>query len=148
MKPCSACKALKPLDEFQVRVASPDGRTAACRACLKDRDKARYEAERERRLQRHAAYVATPIGAAAHKRAVDRWRAANADKAAAHRAVAKALLSGKLARWPCEVCGNAESHAHHPSYDKAMRLVVVWLCDEHHKEVHAMPLPGDILPPS
>src|SRR6185369_4282743 len=53
-------------------------------------------------------------------------------KECAHRAVSKAVKSGRLKRTPCWVCGNPKTHAHHSSYDRDMRLLVVWLCPSHH----------------
>lgn len=56
----------------------------------------------------------------------------------------KALAASKKARavwWrecnsdlSCASCGRP--HGHHPDYSRP--LDVVWLCDKHHKEVHAM----------
>ena len=47
-----------------------------------------------------------------------------------------ALKTGKLVRWPCEVCGDEQSDGHHPDYSRP--LVVVWLCKKHHREVHSL----------
>lgn len=55
-------------------------------------------------------------------------------KARAHQLVNMAYKTGKLVKQPCEVCGNAEVHAHHPDYDKP--LDVMWLCAEHHSLWH------------
>lgn len=48
----------------------------------------------------------------------------------------RAIARGRLVRLPCEVCGHEVSEAHHPDYSQP--LSVVWLCQPHHKEVHAM----------
>lgn len=56
-------------------------------------------------------------------------------QAAAHIAVSNALLSGKLVKQPCEVCGSLSLiEAHHDDYTK--RLEVRWLCKPHHLAVH------------
>lgn len=52
----------------------------------------------------------------------------------AHIAVGNAIRDGKLIKQPCFVCGKVEVEAHHPDYDQP--LEVVWLCIQHHKEVH------------
>lgn len=95
----------------------------------------RARASTPERIAARKAYVRTPSGREAANRAKAAWRARNKLRAAAHAAVAKALMRGKMERWPCEVCGE-QAEAHHPSYD--MPLTVVWLCDVHHKEVHKM----------
>lgn len=41
---------------------------------------------------------------------------------------------GKIEKMPCEDCGSERSEAHHPDYNKP--LEVVWLCREHHLELH------------
>lgn len=52
----------------------------------------------------------------------------------AHKAVENALLSGKMRRCSCEVCGVENAQAHHDDYSQP--LSVVWLCPKHHKERH------------
>lgn len=48
--------------------------------------------------------------------------------------MAAAISRGDLVRQPCVRCGNPKSHGHHPDYSKP--LDVVWLCAQHHNEVH------------
>jgi hypothetical protein len=93
-------------------------------------------ADYQQHLARMREYAKTPDGKAARLRANREYRRRNRHKLAAHNAVARALRNGALQRWPCEVCGHNESEAHHPAY--SMPLLVTWLCDEHHKEVHRM----------
>ena len=47
--------------------------------------------------------------------------------------VAKALKSCKLKKQMC-FCGNSRTEAHHSNYSKP--LDVVWLCKEHHANLH------------
>lgn len=46
----------------------------------------------------------------------------------------KAIKSGAVSKYPCSVCGNPKSQAHHEDYDKP--LDVIWLCRKHHQEKH------------
>ena len=46
----------------------------------------------------------------------------------------RAIKSGKLVPQPCKVCGCVDVEAHHPDYSKP--IDVVWLCAEHHREIH------------
>lgn len=52
----------------------------------------------------------------------------------ARQAVHAAVASGKLIKENCMVCGDGNSHAHHPDY--ACPLEVLWFCPAHHAELH------------
>lgn len=45
-----------------------------------------------------------------------------------------ALISGKIIKLPCEVCGNKRVQAHHDDYSKPLK--VKWFCALHHTEYH------------
>lgn len=79
------------------------------------------------------AYQKTDAGKAAHAAANKAYRQRNKKKLAAHNAIAKAILRGKMVPHPCWACGE-KAEAHHPDYDEPM--LVVWLCQPHHTEVH------------
>lgn len=49
MKTCTDCKETKPLDQFQKRAASKDGRTAKCDLCKRVYDNANYSGNKESR---------------------------------------------------------------------------------------------------
>lgn len=138
MKTCSTCGDSKDLSEFQTRKASKDGLTSSCKSCLKARDSARYEKERDIRLSRMKSYVATPEGRDAHIRAVAAWRDRNKLRYAAHIILNNAIKAGSVIPWP--VCAlpdcASKPEAHHPDYNNP--LDVVWLCSKHHKETHAL----------
>ena len=138
MKKCTCCGQLLPHDCFQVRKASKDGLTASCKTCLKERDAKRYLREREARIERHKLYVSTDRGRQAHAKAVQRWRANNADRRAAQVILGNAVRDGRVIRWP--VCAIPECdkspEAHHPDYGQPLQ--VVWLCAAHHKQAHAL----------
>lgn len=53
-----------------------------------------------------------------------------------------AILSGKLVRLPCEMCGDKKSEGHHTDYGEPLK--VSWLCRKHHEEWHRNnpPVPG------
>lgn len=65
-----------------------------------------------------------------------RWRRKNRKKVLAQKTVQTAILSGRLQRKPCEVCGDSDSHGHHDDYDKF--LDVRWLCVVHHNKWHRL----------
>lgn len=62
----------------------------------------------------------------------ERTRKKYPERHLARRAVLRAIRVGRLIRQPCQVCGEANSEAHHENYSKA--LDVVWLCRPHHME--------------
>lgn len=89
-------------------------------------------------------YMKTPAGKAAHLAANKRYRQKNKLKLAAHNAVQKALMRGKLSKWPvCSVpdCCETKLEAHHADYSRP--LDVIWLCNRHHVAVHNM-VRGDV----
>jgi hypothetical protein len=56
-------------------------------------------------------------------------------KALARHLVHLHVSRGKLAKRPCEVCGNPKSEAHHhKGYDREHATDVRWLCKKHHDE--------------
>ena len=130
MKLCSCCGSEKPLDLFQVRKASKDGRTASCRTCLSERDKERDSPERAEARKNYQHGKGRQKANEAKRRYIER----NPKKRSAHIAVGNAIRDGRLIRGLCEVCGDRDSVAHHDDYD--FKLTVRWLCDTHHKAHH------------
>lgn len=63
------------------------------------------------------------------------WRKRNPFADWAHSATRAASRRGLIQKQPCEVCGDANSEAHHPDYSQPLN--VVWLCRAHHKALHA-----------
>jgi len=50
-------------------------------------------------------------------------------------AAGRAIRKGLISKIPCEVCGNVEVEAHHVDY--SYPLQVIWLCQHHHRVLHA-----------
>jgi hypothetical protein len=134
VKVCSTCGKEKSFADFQVRKASGDGYTASCKCCLRDRDRARYPKEKERRKQLNSAYMQTEAGKASHARSVVLWKEANKVRRAANVLLGNAVKRGRIQKLPCFVCGDIETQGHHPDYDRP--LDVIWLCAKHHREAH------------
>lgn len=76
-KTCSRCRATKPLDLFNRRAASPDGRAAACAACTNGQKSVDYWGDPAKRAEhiaravknKRARFEADP----AYKRAFNLW---------------------------------------------------------------------------
>lgn len=135
-KICIKCKEEMVLGEFYKHAKMADGHLNKCKSCCRrDAGKRRIENidkvrayDRERGKNPKRAIAAAEISA--------RWRTEDKRRMAAHNAVTRALRKGLLERKPCERCLAEKSYAHHESYSEDQRLVVVWLCQSHHKERH------------
>ena len=135
MKTCFKCSEAKPLTEFYRHKAMADGHLGKCKSCTKT-DVSQHRADNIEKVREYDRMRATqPHRVALNVANTRRFRAENPGAMAAHNAVARALRSGDLRRWPCEICGD-KSHAHHPHYGTP--LMVVWLCAAHHKAAHAV----------
>lgn len=130
-KKCTRCGDLKSLSEFQVRKASKDGLTSACKVCLRNYDRSR--ANHPHRVEMRIAYQTTPEGKEKIALAKKAWRERNIERRAAHQLAASALRSGKIQRQECWICGE-EAEMHHSAYDYP--LAVSWLCTKHHAQLH------------
>src|SRR5690349_16401427 len=51
-KPCSTCHITKPLEDFPLRKARPDGRGYQCRKCRNEADRVRYIRDREQEIRK------------------------------------------------------------------------------------------------
>lgn len=93
----------------------------------------RMRASMPHRVAARKEYAATEAGKAAARAAKRKWAELNAHKTKAATIINNAIKRGKLEKQPCFICG-AEAEAHHPSY--ALPWDVVWLCSQHHAQVH------------
>lgn len=62
------------------------------------------------------------------------WRERNPKATWAQASLRSALKRGFVSQQPCIVCGDPNSEAHHPDYDRPAD--VVWYCRRHHQEEH------------
>lgn len=124
--------------------------TEAGKSAHKDA-RARYEARSQKASEAKQRYAASERGKAkkqewlrseagklsARKNTVSQ-RGLRPERSKARVALGNAVRDGRVIPWPvCAVpdcCG--KPHGHHPDYSRP--LDVVWLCDSHHKEAHAL----------
>lgn len=135
MKKCTRCNTAKESNDFQIRKASKDGLTSACKECLRSYDKSR--ANLTHRVEARKRYALTGNGKIAGSKAKKKWAENNIVKRSAHIIVGNAVRDGKLIKQPCEMCGKLKVEAHHEDYEKP--LEVNWLCCKHHAERHKQP---------
>lgn len=126
---CKHCSTDRPLEGFYANNRSK------CKDCIK----AAATKFRNENIERVRAYdrmrASMPHRIASSKRVVAQWIADNPARRAANIKVGNAVRDGRLKKQPCWVCGE-KAVAHHPDYDRP--LDVVWLCQPHHKQAHAL----------
>lgn len=144
-KTCFKCGHTKPINEFYGHPRMADGHLNKCKKCARADVSANYrvrhdqyvEYERQRAVLPHRR-AAVKQYALTHRDVIQRghrqYRQRYPERAAAHNAVSNAIRDGRLARMPCEICGDLKVHAHHTDYSKP--LDVMWLCRRHHLEQH------------
>jgi len=150
MKTCFKCGATKPLTEFYKHKEMSDGYLNKCKDCTKtdvrknrkenieyyrQYDKVRHRNNPERKQQ--TLENARLWRKNNKKRMADfrkAWEIKNPEKRKAHNDLNNAVRSGKITKKPCYICGEEKVEAHHPDYKKT--LEVIWLCMQHHKELH------------
>ena len=62
-------------------------------------------------------------------------------KVLSRKALQWAVISGRVIKKPCSVCGNSPSQAHHENYAEPLR--VVWLCRICHTKIHKRRAKGE-----
>lgn len=134
--------------DFYKHAMMSDGHLNKCKDCTRT-DVARHRQENlekvraydklrgsaQHRVAARKEYAKTEQGRAAHRRALKASQLRFPQRATARYAVSNAIRDGRLARQPCWVCGD-RAEAHHPDYDRP--LDVVWLCQPHHQQAHAL----------
>ena len=135
MKRCFKCLCEKPLEAFYKHAAMTDRRLGKCKECTKQ-DVLKH---RQENLERIRAYdrmrASQPHRLAAKKKTVKEYNAKYPERRVANIALGNAVRGGKVKKQPCWVCGE-KAVAHHPDYSRP--LEVVWLCQPHHKQAHAL----------
>ena len=148
MKICKECGIKKPLAEYYVHKAMADGHLNKCKLCVRSRvakyaeDHSDYYKSYEQkramlpqRVEARKRYAKTEQGKQAIQRAQKKYKQNYPMRDFARNAVNNALRDGKIQKLPCFICGEI-AEAHHPDYSRP--LDVMWLCNSHHREVHAL----------
>ena len=135
IKPCICCAEPKPLVGFYKHAQMRDGHLNKCIECVK----ASALAHRLNNVERIRSYdrmrASQPHRMALMQRVMGDYLVRFPDRRKANVAVGNAVRDGRLKKLPCQVCG-VSAIAHHPDYSRP--LDVVWLCQPHHKQAHAL----------
>lgn len=134
-KVCFKCEKEKDIGDFYKHPKMGDGHLGKCKECTKKDVFKNYRKNisyyKEYDLRRNK----TPDRKGQFAERQVRQRANNPQKYKANTAVGNAIRDGRLAKLPCEKCGDTKDvQAHHDDYSRP--LDVRWLCFKHHKEVH------------
>ena len=134
-KRCFKCQCEKPFEDFYKHSAMGDGHLGKCKECTKkDANEHRLKnLEKIRAYDRRRA--SQPHRVANRLRVVSEYMARFPERTKANNAVTNAVRDGRLKKLPCLVCGE-KAVGHHPDYSRP--LDVVWLCQAHHKQAHAL----------
>ncbi len=141
MRKCKVCGASDDEVDFYASIATHckehwKQRVRENRAANSDHYKEfdRNRANLPHRVKARMEYSKTEAFSISTKKAKEKYQQNNKDRRSAHVAVGNAVRDGRLLKSPCFVCGCSEVEAHHADYSEP--LEVVWLCADHHKEVH------------
>lgn len=134
-KRCFKCLCEKPLDAFYKHAQMGDGHLNKCKECAKN-DVTKHRQENWERVRAYDRLRASqPHRVASRLRIVADYNEKYPHRKKANAAVARAVREGRMKKQPCWVCGE-KAVAHHPDYSRP--LDVVWLCQPHHKQAHAL----------
>jgi len=122
-KTCSRCGVDQPLECFHSQHTVKSGRRSLCKACVQ-------------------AYHQTAGFRALRRAQGRRYRQTHALQIRAHAVVKDMIRRGFLIPEPCRCCG-APAIAHHPDCSKP--LDVLWLCQRHHRLIHVVKAPKELL---
>lgn len=108
---CYVCKKYKNSSEFYKDKGTWRGYSGRCKKCNNT-----YERRKD---------------------ILKRYRDSHPNELKAREAVKVALSIGAISRFPCAVCGEKKTQAHHyAGYAKKNWLVISWLCIKHHNQTH------------
>ncbi len=134
-KKCFKCKQIKIINDFYRHSHMADGFLNKCKNCLNKYNREHYKNHIEYYKAHMKIYNQTEKGKIIRKEATSKWRKNNPEKIMANNAVNNALHAKKFFKEPCKKCGDKENiEGHHEDYDKP--LEVIWLCRQHHFEIH------------
>lgn len=136
-KTCFKCNKLKELSEFYKHGKMADGHLNKCKECAKkDIHESRHYLHRNRVLSYDLERAKTQKRIENRSKHVKIWCNSHRKERLAQQKAYRAYKSGKIKKLPCFICGSEKTVAHHCDYDAP--LDVVWLCQAHHKQAHAM----------
>lgn len=133
-KVCFKCKKTKSLNEFYRHSEMADGYLNKCKECNKKDVAKNYQKNREYYAEYERKRFQDPKRKKLSLEYQRKRRTKSPDQYKAHSLTGNAVRDGRLIQGVCVICGDPKTEAHHEDYSKP--LDVIWLCREHHLEVH------------
>ncbi len=138
-KQCFKCGAWKPHSEFYKHKAMKDGLLGKCKICTK-KDASMHRLENLEKIREYdKSRSKLPHRVQKRIEVYKEYKLKFPERVRANIAVNNALRDKKIVKWPaCAVpdCNSKNPVAHHPDYSRP--LDVVWLCQAHHRQAHAL----------
>ncbi len=135
LKKCKDCGEIKDLSAFYQQKRMQNGYLNSCKDCCNAYTRQHRKDKQFYFVMYENARKNLPHRLELNKKVSHLYRQQNPLRYKATNKVNNALRDGKLSKLPCFCCGNLKVVAHHVAYD--LPLDVVWLCQRHHKELHA-----------
>ena len=134
-KTCFHCNTIKPLCEFYKHNGMKDGHLNKCKQCTKGHVSKNYKKNINHYKEYELHRKKLPQRFDQRKKYCNNWRKNNPEKYKAQTNLNNAVKYGRITKKPCQVCGDKKSHGHHEDYSKP--LDVIWLCAQHHRDLHS-----------
>ena len=136
VKTCFKCGKTLPLDEFYVHPQMKDGHLNKCKVCTR-KD---VRVNRQKNIEYYREYDVKRFKTQQRKASVKKYFGSyhikHHDKCISRGKFHRALLTHKIEKQPCEICGTTKNvQGHHEDYSKP--LDVIWLCFKHHRWIHS-----------
>lgn len=139
MKKCFKCKVQKPLSDFYKHKQMADGHLNKCKTCAKS-DVLSHRSENLDKIRAYDRERSNlPHRVVKRAEVFKQYKKDNPERVKANIAVRNAVRDGRIFKWPvCCMpdCDSQRPVAHHADYSRP--LDVVWLCQAHHKQAHAL----------
>lgn len=135
-KQCFKCRRVLPLDAFYKHGRMKDGRLNKCMACTKADVTTHRLANLEKLRAYDTARASTKKRIELRAMVTKQYSKDHPERRRANAAVSLAVAKGDLQKLPCLICGSLKAVGHHTHYDSP--LSVVWLCQAHHRQAHAL----------
>lgn len=132
MKTCVKCKQALPIDDFPAAKGYRDGHHSYCKPCFTAYKREWDRRNRDKTKLHREKFSAKVESKVKHSLAASQYRERYPEKIKARHLLEYAVKSGRMARLPCQFCGEGRSEAHHEDYSQP--LAVVWVCGTCHRE--------------
>ena len=134
MKTCYVCDKEKPFEEFSLHKGMKDGHLNKCKECANVYSKQHRADNPDYYVDFEKQRASTDTRRAQVKGYISAYKGKYPERIAATTLLNNAVRAGNVHPEPCFECGK-KAVAHHSDYSQP--LLVTWLCQRHHRQLHA-----------